>query len=67
MTTEPPIQSDKQMVIEFLQNQPDTITLEEIQEYLFFQQQIMKGLKDFEQGKIIPHANVKEIAKSWTK
>jgi len=64
MATEPHILSEKQLVLEFLQSQPDDITFEDIEEFLFLQHQIMKGLKDVQEGKTIPYSEFKEIVKS---
>ena len=50
MTTNEPQGSIKESVMKFLVEQPDDISLEEIQDYLYVKQKILKGQKALRDG-----------------
>ena len=65
MTSEDLHPTIKEFVIKYLQDQPDDISLEEIQEFLFLKQQILRGQSDLREGKSYTQQQVKEIVKKW--
>lgn len=44
---------------------PQEFDLEELIERLVFVEKIEKGLQQIEEGKTIPHEQVKEMSKKW--
>ena len=46
------MQTEKEEVIDLLNQIPDDSTLEEIQHHLYVRQKIQKGLQDFDQGNV---------------
>jgi DNA-binding MarR family transcriptional regulator len=66
MTSEDLHPTIKEFVIKYLQDQSDDITLEEIQEFLFLKQQILRGQSDLREGRSYSQQQVKEIVKKWT-
>ena len=66
MTTEDLHPTIKESVIKFLQDQPDDITLEEIQDFLLLKQQILRGQADLREGRSYSQQQVREIVKKWT-
>ncbi len=53
--------SDKQLILNTVQNIDDTTSYEEILYTLYLQFEVQKGIKDMEQGKVKTTAEVKEI------
>lgn len=53
--------SDKQLILNTVQNIDDTTSYEEILYTLYLQFEVQKGIKDMEQGKVKTSAEVKEI------
>lgn len=53
--------SDKQLILNTLQNIEDSKTYEEILYALYMQFEIKKGIKDMEEGKVKSSEEVKEI------
>ena len=62
MTSEDLHPTIKEFVIKYLQDQPDDISLEEIQEFLFLKQQILRGQSDLREENSTQQ-QVKEIVK----
>jgi predicted transcriptional regulator len=57
--------TDKQLVLETVQQLPDDVELEEISSEIEFLAAVRKGSKQIAEGKIIPHEQVKEQLRSW--
>jgi len=50
----------KQSAIEVIENLPDDSSYEDIMERLYFLQKVEAGLKDIEDGRVVPHEEVKK-------
>lgn len=57
--------SDKQIILNRVQNIDDTKSYEEILYTLYTQYEIQKGIKDMEEGNTKTSEEVKEIIKKW--
>lgn len=57
--------SDKQLVLNTVQNIDDTTSYEEILYTLYTQLEIQKGIKDMEEGNTKTSKEVKEIIDKW--
>lgn len=55
--------SDKQLILNTIQNIDDRANYEEILYTLYLQFEVQKGIKDMKQGKVKTSAEVKEIIK----
>lgn len=53
--------SDKQLILNTVENIDDTTSYEEILYTLYLQFEVQKGIKDMENGKVKTTAQVKEI------
>lgn len=53
--------SDKQLILNTVQNIDDATSYEEILYTLYLQFEVQKGIKDMEQGKVKTSKEVKEI------
>jgi len=59
--------SIKESLLKFLAEQPDDISLEEIQDFLYVKQQIVKGQEALREGHHYTHEEAREIMKKWLK
>ncbi len=57
--------SDKQLVLNTVQNIDDTTSYEEILYTLYTQLEVQKGIKDMEEGNTKTSKEVKEIIDKW--
>lgn len=57
--------SDKQLVLNTVQNIDDTTSYEEILYTLYTQLEIQKGIKDMEEGNTKNSREVREIVDKW--
>ena len=57
--------SDKQLIINTVQNIDDTTSYEEILYALYTQLEVQKGIKDMEEGNTKTSKEVKEIIDKW--
>ncbi len=57
--------SDKQLILNTVQNIDDTTSYEEILYMLYMQLEIQNGLKDMEEGNTKTSKEVKEIINKW--
>ena len=57
----------KDEVISLIQKLPDNSSLEDIMEYLYVKQKILKGRKQLETGQFYTHEEAKEMIKKWLK
>jgi predicted transcriptional regulator len=55
----------KQSAIEAIENLPDDSSYEDIMERLYFLQKVESGLKDIEDGRVVPHEEVKKRLARW--
>lgn len=59
------MQTEKEEVIDLLNQLPDDSTLEEIQYHLYVRQKIQKGLRDVDQGKVMNQEEVEIRMQKW--
>ena len=57
----------KQNVLEILQTLPDESSYEDIMEKIYFLKKVEAGLKDLQEGRSIPHEEVKKRLAKWLK
>ena len=57
--------SDKQLILNMVQNIEDTKSYEEILYALYIQLEVQKGIKDMEEGNTKTSEEVKEIINKW--
>ncbi len=67
MVSNQAIGSIKESVMKYLAEQPDDISLEEIQDFLFVKQQVLKGQEALRDGHYYTHEEAREIMKKWLK
>ena len=56
---------DKQIVLNIVKKMDDNISYDEILEKLYVQSEILKGIKDMEEGRMKKNEEVKEIINKW--
>lgn len=56
----------KKDVIAFLETMPDDATLDDIIYHLHVQWNILSGLQDVEEGRVISNEDMKEIIDQWS-
>lgn len=59
------VMSDKQLILDTVQNISETYSYEEILYTLYTQLEIRKGIKDMEKGNVKATKEVKELIKKW--
>ncbi len=57
--------STKEEVIKLIKKLPESATLDDIMEELYFQKKVDRGLKDLEKGRIISHEEAKRRLSQW--
>ena len=55
----------KDKVIKMIQQLPDDVTVDDIFSELYFKLQVDAGLRELDEGKGIPHQEVKERMSKW--
>ena len=55
----------KEQVIHMIQSFPEDSTIDDIMAKLYFQLQVDAGLKELDEGKGIPHEEVKKRMSRW--
>jgi predicted transcriptional regulator len=55
----------REKAMEAVKNLPEDFALEELIERLVFIEKVEKGLAQVEEGKIVPHSQIKEMVKKW--
>ncbi len=55
----------KEKVIQMIQRLPDNVTVDDIFSELYFRLQVDSGLMELDEGKGIPHEEVKERMSKW--
>ena len=53
----------KEEIIDLIRKLPEDATIDDIMYHLYVKKKILTGIKDIEQGKVIPHEKVMENAK----
>jgi len=53
----------KEEIIDLIKKLPNDATIDDIMYHLYVKKKILAGIKDLEQGKVIPHEKVMENAK----
>ncbi len=53
----------KEEIIDLIRKLPEDATIDDVMYHLYVKKKILAGLKDLEQGKVIPHEQVMENAK----
>jgi len=56
----------KQQVIEMIQRLPEDVSIDDILEELYFRLKVDEGLRQLDEGKSIPHAEVEARLARWT-
>jgi len=54
-------------VIQSVNDLPESFTIDELIDRLIFIEKVEQGLKQAEEGKVIPHEDVKKIIEKWSK
>jgi DNA gyrase/topoisomerase IV subunit B len=57
--------STKQEIIEMIKSMPDNATVDDVMEKLYVRAKIESAIKQIDEGKGIPHDQVKEKFKKW--
>jgi hypothetical protein len=57
--------STKQEIIEMIRGMPDNATVDDVMEKLYVRAKIVSAIKQIDEGKGIPHDQVKEKFKNW--
>jgi predicted transcriptional regulator len=57
--------TNKETAIKTIQDMPDSVTWDDIEERIHFLAAIDKGLEDVRTGRVIPHRDVKESLAKW--
>jgi len=55
----------KEQVIQLVQQLPGDITIDDILSELYFKLQVDEGIRELDEGKGIPHQEVKERMSEW--
>jgi predicted transcriptional regulator len=53
----------KEEIIDLIRKLPEDATIDDIMYHLYVKKKILAGIKDIEQGKVVPHEKVMENAK----
>jgi len=56
---------EKDQVIEMIRQLPEDSTVDDIMEELYFRMQVDRGIKELDEGKGIPHQNVRDGLSRW--
>lgn len=56
---------EKEQVIEMIRQLPDESTVDDIMEELYFRMQVDRGIKELDEGKGIPHKEVRDRLSRW--
>ena len=57
----------KQEAIDLIQRMPEEATTSDIMDELYFKEQVERGLRDVEVGRVISHQEIKERLNQWRK
>ena len=59
------VMSQKELVLEAIQELPDDSSIDQIADRVEFLAAIQKGMNDLDQGEIIPHETIKRQMAAW--
>jgi len=57
--------TNKETAIKVIQDMPDSVSWEDIEEHIRFLAAIDKGLEDIRTGRVVPHEDVKTSLGNW--
>jgi predicted transcriptional regulator len=57
--------SDKELVLEAIQDLPDDASIDQIADRVDFMAAIQKGMADIDRGDTVPHEEVKQQLAAW--
>lgn len=57
--------TNKEAAIKIIQDMPDSVSWEDIEERIRFLAAIDKGLEDIKSGRLVPHEDVKTSLDQW--
>ena len=57
----------KEAILEMIRNLPDNVTVEEVMAELYFRKKVDQALRELDEGKGIPHAEVRDRLSKWLK
>ncbi|RKY14151.1 MAG: hypothetical protein DRP52_00835 [Planctomycetota bacterium] len=57
--------TNKETAIKVIQDMPDSVSWEDIEEHIRFLAAIDKGLEDIKTGRVVPHEDVKTSLGNW--
>jgi transcriptional regulator NrdR family protein len=57
--------TEKENVMQMINELPDDITLEDIMYHLYAREKIIRGLKDADEGKKVSNEKAKEVIEKW--
>ena len=55
----------KRNAIQIIEGLPDNVTIDEILSELYFKAQVDAGLKELDEGQVLPHEEVKKRLTKW--
>jgi predicted transcriptional regulator len=55
----------KAQVLEMIEKLPESVTVDDIMSELYFKLQVDQGLKELDEGKGIPHEELKKRMSKW--
>ena len=55
----------KQLALQWIQLLPDDCTFDDIRYHLYVREKVEAGLQDADEGRVIPHAEVKRRMSEW--
>lgn len=58
--------SDKQLVLETIQEMPETFTLQQISEEIAIMASLRQGRKDIDEGRFVTHDEMRNLVHQWT-
>jgi predicted transcriptional regulator len=61
------VASAKQLAREILDSLPDDSSLEDISYHLYVRARVEEGLRDLDEGRVVPHKQVMREAAEWLK
>jgi len=53
----------KEEIIDLIRKLPEDVTIDDIMYHLYVKKKILSGIKELDQGKVIPHEQTMESAK----
>lgn len=57
--------TEKQKILEYIGSLPDTVTIEDVMEALYFKEIVDRGLEDVAAGRLVSHEEAKRRLAKW--